>query len=411
MSAALPPFDALVVGAGAIGLAAAAGLKLQLGRTARIGLIAAAPEPAPPSERAVAVARGSRFLLERLQAWDAVAPRAQPITQMAIYDGGAHEPRIEHLTFAGAPDAPLAHMAYAGDIAAALAQSCAQLGVVMIAGVVKDFAAGAIAARVTLTNGDIVAARLVVGADGAASKMRALADIAATGWDYSQSAIVATIAHERPHEGRAEQHFLPNGPFAALPLPDNKSSIVWNESHSSAAALLALDEADFLRQLEPRFTLKLGALRLASRPIALPLSFRIARSFIAPRLALIGDAAHVVHPLAGQGLNLGFRDVGALVEAVDARMKLGLDPGAIAALEPYQRARRFDATISGLGMDIMNRLFSNDLAPLRLARDLGLRLVDRAPTLKRRFVREAAGASRAAPPLLRENCEEHVVRG
>ena len=243
-------------------------------------------------------------------------------------------------------------------------------------------------------------ARLVVAADGGRSKLRSLADIQTVGWDAGQSGIVATVAHERDHEGWAEQYFLPAGPFAILPLPGRQSSIVWNERHDDAKTLLALDAEDFLRQLEKRFSPRLGAIRLASRVEAFPLNFRFARSFVGERIALVGDAAHTVHPLAGQGLNLGMRDVAALAEAVAERMRLGLDPGDRATLEAYQRARRFDVVSSSLGMDALNRLFSNDIAPLRFARDVGLRVVDRAPALKAFFMAEAAGAGGRAPRLL-----------
>ncbi|MGB7975461.1 MAG: FAD-dependent monooxygenase, partial [Roseiarcus sp.] len=221
------------------------------------------------------------------------------------------------------------------------------------------------------------------------------------GWDYDQAGIVATVAHEHDHEGRAEQHFLPAGPFALLPLPGGQSSIVWNESRADARALLALDPEDLTRQLEYRFTPKLGAISLASRVEAFPFRFQIARRFVAGRLALVGDAAHVVHPVAGQGLNLGLRDVAALAETIVGAMRLGLDPGAPGPLAAYQRQRRFDVAASGLGLDALNRLFSNDLAPVRFVRDLGLRIVDRAPTLKDMLIAEAGGAGGGAPKLLR----------
>jgi 2-octaprenyl-6-methoxyphenol hydroxylase len=213
--------------------------------------------------------------------------------------------------------------------------------------------------------------------------------------------MVATVAHERDHEGRAEQHFLPAGPFAILPLPGRQSSIVWNENRADAGALLALDPEDLTRQLEYRFTPKLGAIRLVSRVEGFPFRFQIARRFVAERLALVGDAAHVVHPIAGQGLNLGLRDVAALAETVVAEMRFGLDPGAATPLAAYQRRRRFDVAASGLGLDALNRLFSNDLAPLRLARDLGLRVLDRAPMLKDMLIAEAGGAVSRAPRLLK----------
>ena len=303
--------------------------------------------------------------------------------------------------FASAGETPLAHMASNDDLVDALTQACEALGVEFLRAAVSGFEPGVTTAALALTDGRQLKARLIVAADGARSKLRGLAGITTVGRDTGQTGIVATIAHERDHEGRAEQHFLPGGPFAILPLPGRFCSLVWNESHADAAMMLALDEDDFLRQLAPRFTLKLGELKLASRVEAHPLAFRIARKFVAARLALIGDAAHVVHPLAGLGLNLGLRDVAALAEEIIEPLRLGLDPGAPDALAAYQRDRRFDVAASEASMDAMLRLFSNDLTPLRAARDFGLRLVDRTPPLKNFFLAEAAGAGARAPRLLR----------
>ena len=275
------------------------------------------------------------------------------------------------------------------------------MGVESLRAAVAGFAAGRQTAAIDLADGARISARLVVAADGARSRLRELAEIQTVQWDTGQTAIVGTIAHERDHKGCAEQHFLPAGPFARLPLRGLKSSIVWNESHAGAEAMLALDEEDLLRQLERRFTLKLGDLKLASRLQSYPLSFRFARRFIGDRLALIGDAAHLVHPLAGQGLNLGLRDVAALAAGIVEQMRLGLDPGDPTVLATYQRERRFDDVASGMGMNAMSRLFSNEIGPLRFARDLGLRLVDRTPMLKRAFMAEAAGSGARAPRLLR----------
>ena len=222
--------------------------------------------------------------------------------------------------------------------------------------------------------------------------MRAGAKIASVEWDYRQTGIVATVEHERDHGGIAEQVFFPAGPFACLPLKGRRSSIVWSEETGDARALLEGDPAAFLDALEKRFPPRLGAFTLAAPAQGFPLLFRIARRFVARRLALVADAAHRVHPLAGQGLNLGLRDVMALVDHVDRTMRLGLDPGDDETLNAYERARRFDVTASGLGMDAMNKLFSNRSALLHVVRDFGLRVVDRAPPLKRALIAEAAGA-------------------
>jgi len=388
-------FDIVVAGAGVVGLGLGAALAKATGGGAKVLVVDPALDSRETGNRAVAIAAGSRRLLERLGAWAAIAPLAEAILSMEIMDGGARDAvRLTQMRFDGAAEAPLAHMAFAGDVEAALLARCRDLGVALRRGAVRGFAPRAYTLDAEISGAAPVRARLLVAADGARSKLRAQADIGSVGWEYGQSAIVATIAHERPHEGRAEQHFLPAGPFAILPLPGNRSSIVWNEARQDARPLMELSPGEFIRQLEPRFTHRLGQIELASPPRCLPLSFSIARRFVAPRLALVGDAAHLVHPLAGQGLNLGLRDVAALAQSVAGQMRLGLDPGAPDALALYERARRFDIAASGLGMDAMNRLFSNDIAPLRALRDFGLRLVDRTPALKRLLIEEAGGLGR-----------------
>jgi len=242
---------------------------------------------------------------------------------------------------------------------------------------------------------------LLVAADGKRSKLRERAGIKCVGWSYPQIGIVTTVAHERPHRGRAVQHFLPAGPFAILPLTGNRSSIVWTEEKTRGEAIMAASEEDFVTELTKRFGHRLGEIALAGPRQSFPLDLQIARSFIADRLALIGDAAHVVHPLAGQGLNIGMRDVAALAETIVESARLGLDIGAAPQLERYERWRRFDSAFSAAVMDGLNRLFSNDSAPLRVLRDLGLGLVDRAPGVKRFLVREAAGTTGQVPRLLR----------
>ncbi len=401
----VPVFDVAIAGGGAAGLALAAALKQAMCSGVSIAIID--PALAQPREsggplRTVAIAEGPRRLLELIGAWEAIEPKAQAILSMEIMDGGVRDAvRLAHLHFESRDDEPLAHMAFNDDVVAALSALCERMEVQRIPASVARWRPSRDIAELALSDGQGLRARLAVAADGARSKLRALAGVQTIGWDYDQSGIVATIAHERDHEGRAEQHFLPAGPFAILPLPGRRSSIVWNERRADARALLALDPEDLVRQLEFRFTPKLGEIRLASRAEAFPFRFQIARRFVAERLALVGDAAHVVHPLAGQGLNLGWRDVAALAETIVGELRLGLDPGAAAPLAAYQRARRFDIAASGLGMDAMNRLFSNDFAPLKFVRDLGLRLVDRVPRLKDMLILEAGGAGRGAPKLLR----------
>ena len=257
------------------------------------------------------------------------------------------------------------------------------------------------AVAVRLASGRVLTSRLLVAADGGRSRLREQAGIASYGWDYGQSGIVTTVEHERDHEGRAEEHFLPGGPFAILPLKGRRSSIVWTERTREAERIVALEDAGFHDELERRFGLKLGEIRAVGQRKAFPLSLKVARSFVAERLALVGDAAHVIHPIAGQGLNLGIRDAAALVDCVVDGARLGLDIGGDEVLDRYQRWRRFDTVSMGIATDALNRLFSNDSDAIRIVRDLGLGLVERLPFAKRFFIREAAGLTGAVPRLMR----------
>ena len=311
--------------------------------------------------------------------------------------------RPTFLTFGGEVEEgePFAHMIENRHLVDALVAKARELGVELRATAVVDFTHSARAINVRLADGDTVAARLLVGADGARSQIREQAGIATHGWNYDQSAIVTTVAHEREHNGRAEEHFLPSGPFAILPLTGKRSSIVWTEHKREAQRIIALPDADFHAELEKRFGLQLGEIEVVGPRRAFPLGLFTARAFIAERLALIGDAAHIIHPIAGQGLNMGLRDVAALAEAIADAARLGLDIGADDVLERYQRWRRFDTMTMSVATDGLNRLFSNHSDVLRLARDIGLGVVERIPALKRVFIREAAGFTGDVPKLLR----------
>jgi 2-octaprenyl-6-methoxyphenol hydroxylase len=396
--------DVAIAGAGFAGLALAIALRQGLG--ADFNVVVADPalgRPASGDARSSAIAAGARRLLETIDAWRAVAAGAQPILDMVVTDsrlGDAVKPVF--LTFAGEvePGEPFAHMVENGPLIAALADKAREVGVTLRASAIETFRVDG--ERVAIRCGDgALTAGLLIAADGARSRLRELAGIPTFGWSYDQSAIVCTVAHERDHGGRAEEHFLPAGPFAILPLSGRRSSIVWTEAAREAARIVALPDDLFHEELEQRFGLHLGDIAVEGPRRVHPLGLTVARAFVAERLALVGDAAHVIHPIAGQGLNLGLRDVAALAETIVDAARLGLDVGAAHVLERYQRWRRFDTMAMGIATDGLNRLFSNRSDALRLVRDVGLGLVDRLPGLKRLFIREAAGLVGDVPKLLR----------
>lgn len=402
--------DVVIAGAGYVGMAVAVALK-----SGRPSLDVAVFDAAPPGVwqrdgRASAIAAAASRMLDQLGCWAQIAPLAQPITDMIVTDSRTADPvRPVFLTFDGevGPGEPFAHMVDNAVLNASLRAKAATLGVAVIDGVgVSGFEERPVGLAILLADGREVAARLLVAADGVKSRLRDIAAIKTVKWEYGQSGIVCTVRHERPHNGRAEEHFLPAGPFAILPLPpgpggQNRSSIVWTERTADATRLVDADELVFDHELEMRFGLKLGEIRAETKPRAWPLGLTLARDFVRPRFALAGDAAHGIHPIAGQGLNLGFRDAAALAEIVVEADRLGQDIGAIDVLERYQLWRRFDTWQMGVTTDVLNRLFSNDFAPLRAIRDIGLGLVERAPRLKDFFIRQASGLGENTPRLLK----------
>jgi 2-octaprenyl-6-methoxyphenol hydroxylase len=397
--------DLLIGGAGFAGLALAIALRQGLGDAFAVTVVDPAFGVAQSKDpRASAIAAAAHRLFEAIEVWDAVADNAQPILDMVVTDSKLDDAvRPTFLTFGGelAEGEPFAHMIENRHLIDALVAKAKELGVDLRAGAVAGFEHAPNAIEVALADGETISARLLVGADGARSKIREQAGITTHGWNYGQSAIVCTVAHEREHNGRAEEHFLPAGPFAILPLTGKRSSIVWTENAREAERIVALPDDEFHIELEKRLGLQLGDLKATDARRAFPLGLFTAREFIGERLALVGDAAHIIHPIAGQGLNMGLRDVAALAEAIADEARLGLDIGAADVLERYQRWRRFDTMTMGVATDGLNRLFSNSNDVLRLARDVGLGLVERMPALKRVFIREAAGFTGDVPKLLK----------
>jgi len=396
----------IVIGGGAFaGLALALALRQGLGPDVPV-IVADPALGARPSRdpRASAIVAACRKLFDAIGVWGEVAADAQPILDMVITDSKLEDAtRPAFLTFAGQVEAgePFAHMVENRRLIDALVRHAEAAGVELKATAVTGFETADGGITVTLGDGRSCDASLLVAADGARSRLRERAGIVTHGWDYNQSGIVVTVGHERDHRGRAEEHFLPPGPFAMLPLTGRRSSLVWTERRAEAQRLVALSADEFHAELEKRAGLHLGELKVLDQPRAFPLSYFVARSFIAPRLALVGDAAHVIHPIAGQGLNMGLKDVAALAEVVVDAARMGIDPGQIDVLERYQRWRRFDTMAMGVATNSLNFLFSNRSTLLRTVRDIGLGIVDRAPPLKELFIRQAAGLTGEMPRLLK----------
>ncbi len=402
-------FDVAIAGGGLVGRALALALARFAPQGFRVALIDAEPMQSQRNgaddARALALSAATKNLLSALDLWTQLAPSVQAIEAIEITDSALDAALRPH--FLGFDDemkqnGTSAFMIEHGELARVLAAAVTAVPAIAMyaSDRVTDFTAGPFFIDASLASGKAIATSLLVAADGKRSLLRERAGIKCIGWSYPQIGIVTTVAHTRPHHGKAVQHFLPSGPFAILPLTGNRCSIVWTEDAAQGASIMAADETTFRDELGKRFGHRLGEIALAGPRQSFPLDMQIARAFVADRLALIGDAAHVVHPLAGQGLNIGLRDTAALAETVVEAARLGLDIGGAVVLERYERWRRFDSAFSAAVMDGLNRLFSNDSAPLRTLRDLGLGLVDRAPSVKRFLVREAAGRTGTVPCLL-----------
>ncbi|HWB46989.1 MAG TPA: UbiH/UbiF/VisC/COQ6 family ubiquinone biosynthesis hydroxylase [Hyphomicrobiaceae bacterium] len=440
--------ELIIVGGGLVGLSLA--IACAEGGIDTIVVEAESPETLTNANydgRTCAIAHGSQQVLTAIGAWAAMAPHAQPIVDIRVTDGGWHVkgesrayvhystkdlPRDE---VRGASSEPVALRPLRADNEAILAcepgQQASPFGYIVENRITRiallararqcdrlrhiaphlatslDLDAGS--ARVTLDDGRILSGQLVVAADGKQSALRRMAGINARNSDYKQTAIVCTVSHTKPHRGVAHEHFLPAGPFAMLPMTDerladggvrHRSSIVWSEDPRLVPMLLKLEDAEFGKEIERRFGLSLGNILPLGPRFSYPLTMLLADAYARDRFALVGDAAHGIHPIAGQGFNLGVRDVAALAEILVEGKRGGLDIGSMQVLERYVRWRRFDNLMLSSFMDGLTRLFSNDVAPVRLARDAGFFLFNRIMPLKRLAMRHAMGVVGKLPRLV-----------
>ncbi len=398
--------DILIVGGGLNGPATALALAHAGLTSTVIDALPAAPRQDQDFDgRSYALALASVRLLRRIGVWDHVADHSQPMLEIKVTDGRAGEtpsPFLMHFDHAEIEEGPMGHMVEDRYLRRALMDAMeANPRITVLNGetVVAQDTDGT--ARVTLASGRVLTGSLLIGCDGRSSGTAERAGIKRTGWDYGQTALVCAIQHEKPHNGVAHQFFLPPGPLAILPLPGNRSSIVWSESAANAAAFQALSDDDYLTVLRPRFGDFLGDISLAGKRFTYPLGLTVADSFIADRLALVGDAAHGMHPIAGQGLNAGLRDIGALAQVLGEARARGEDVASILVLRRYQEWRRFDTASLAMATDLSNRLFSSDNPLLRMARDIGMGAINATPRLRRTFIREAAGLTGDLPALMR----------
>ncbi len=398
--------DILIVGGGLNGPA----LALALARKGfTVTVVDALPETVRKNAafdgRAYALALASQRLLTRIGIWDRVAGNSQPMHEIKASDGRAGEgpaPFFLHFESAEIEEGPMGHMLEDRYLRRAFLDAMGEapeIRQVQDRVIAQDVDASGVSLR--LESGQTLRGRLLVGCDGRESGTARRAGIRRTGWDYGQTALVCAIEHEKPHHGIAHQFFMPPGPLAILPLPGNVSSIVWSETHDSAAAINALPDKEYLEVLRPRFGDFLGRISIKGKQFAYPLKLTIANQFVDERLALIGDAAHGMHPIAGQGLNAGLRDVGALVDVLAKATRRGEDFASPLVLDRYQEWRRFDVATLAMATDLTNRLFSNDNPLLRMVRDLGMGGVNAMPGLRRGFLREAAGLTGELPELMR----------
>jgi len=399
--------DVIIGGGGMVGLSLAIAL-------AKGGLDVVVADPVLQSAaldakfdgRVCALSYASVRMFEALGVWEHLKSDAQPINDILVTDaklGSAPSPFSLHFDAAEAHADALGHIVenrHTRTGLFAVASTLANLRLIAPAALtnLESDAAGIVA---SLANGETIRARLAIAADGRDSPMRELMGLSVISWSYAQWGIVATVAHEKPHNGVAYEHFLPSGPFAILPMTGNRSSLVWTEKETLAPAMMQLPDAEFDAEIARRFGSHLGMTKAAGPRWSYPLKFHLARGYVKPRFALAGDSAHGIHPIAGQGFNLGLKDAAALSEIVLDAARLGLDIGALDTLQRYERWRRFDSLVMSFAMDGLNRLFSNDIVPLRILRDVGLGLVDAVGPARRFFMRHAGGDVGKLPRLMK----------
>ncbi|WP_421747470.1 UbiH/UbiF/VisC/COQ6 family ubiquinone biosynthesis hydroxylase [Cognatishimia sp.] len=356
--------------------------------------------------RGYALALASKRLLDAIDVWGDVAADAQPMLDIKVSDGRAGDgpsPFFLHFDHAELEEGPMGFMVedrYLYRAFLKAVQSESQITTINEDSVIAQdiFADGV---TVTLQSGKALNAQLLIGCDGRQSGVGKRAGIKRTGWGYGQTALVCAIEHELPHKGIAHQFFMPPGPLAILPLPGNRSSIVWTETDETAQAIQGLSDENYIEVLKPRFGDFLGDISLAGARFTYPLGLTVANNFVAERVALVGDAAHGMHPIAGQGLNAGLRDVAAMIDVLfDARQR-GEDISSELVLKRYEEWRRFDTQTLVAATDLSNKIFSNDNPLLRFGRDIGLGVINRMPVARRAFIREAAGLTGDLPSLMR----------
>ena len=356
--------------------------------------------------RSYALAHASMRLLRGIGIWPVISDKAQPMLEIKVTDGRAGEgpsPWMMHFDHAEIEEGPMGFMVEDRHLRRAFLDAMGDEDrITHLSGeTVVAQEVGTASATVTLASGTQIAGKLLIGSDGRKSGTAERAGITRNGWGYGQTAVVCAVNHDKPHGGIAHQFFMPAGPLAILPLTGDRASIVWSETEARAAELMAMTDTEFLSALRPAFGSFLGQISLTGGRFSYPLGLTLANSFVENRIALVGDAAHGMHPIAGQGLNAGLRDVAALADVLEQARGRGEDIGSAQVLARYQQWRRFDTATLALATDTFNRLFSNDNPLIRTARDVGMGLVNATPALRRKFIREAAGLAGDLPRLMR----------